>query len=90
MVQLSHPYMTTGKAIGLTRQIFVGKVMSLFFCDTVYVGHSFHSKGQTSFNFIAAVTFHSEFGVQENKICHCFQFFPIYEMMELNAVILVF
>ena len=31
IVQLSHPYMTTGKTIGLTRQIFVGKVMSLLF-----------------------------------------------------------
>ena len=31
MVQLSHPYMTTGKTISLTRQIFVGKVMSLLF-----------------------------------------------------------
>ena len=29
--QLSHPYMTTGKTIALTRQTFVGKVMSLFF-----------------------------------------------------------
>ena len=31
MVQLVHPYMTTGKTIALTRQIFVGKVMSLLF-----------------------------------------------------------
>ena len=31
MVQLSHPYMTTGKTIGLTRWTFVGKVMSLPF-----------------------------------------------------------
>ena len=31
MVQLSYPYMTTGKTIALTRWIFVGKVMSLFF-----------------------------------------------------------
>jgi len=31
MVQLSHPYMTTGKTITLTIQTFVGKVMSLFF-----------------------------------------------------------
>ena len=31
MVQLSHPYMTTGKNIALTRQTFVGKVMSLLF-----------------------------------------------------------
>ena len=31
MVQLSHPHMTTGKTIALTRQTFVGKVMSLLF-----------------------------------------------------------
>ena len=31
MVQLSHPYMTTGKTVALTRQTFVGKVMSLLF-----------------------------------------------------------
>ena len=31
IVQLSHPYMTTGKAIALTRWTFVGKVMSLHF-----------------------------------------------------------
>ena len=30
MVQLSHPYMTTGKTIALTRRTFVGKVMSAF------------------------------------------------------------
>ena len=30
-VQLSHPYMTTGKAIALTRRTFVGKLMSLLF-----------------------------------------------------------
>ena len=31
MVQLSHPYMTTGKTIALTRQNFVEKLMSLLF-----------------------------------------------------------
>ena len=31
IVQLSHPYMTTGKTIALTRQTFVGKGMSLLF-----------------------------------------------------------
>ena len=31
MVQLSHPYMTTGKTIALATQSFVGKVMSLLF-----------------------------------------------------------
>ena len=34
MVQLSHPYMTTGKPIALTRQTFVRKVMSLL-CNTL-------------------------------------------------------
>ena len=43
-------------------------------------------------NFVAAVTVCSDFGAQENKTCHCFQFFPVYlyEMMELDATILVF
>ena len=31
MIQLSHPYMTTGKTIALTRWTFVGRVMSLLF-----------------------------------------------------------
>ena len=31
MVQLSHPYMATGKTIALTRRTFVGKVMTLLF-----------------------------------------------------------
>ena len=31
MAQLSHPYMTTGKAVALTRWIFVGKIMPLLF-----------------------------------------------------------
>ena len=31
IVQLAHPYMTTGKTIALTRQTFIGKVMSLLF-----------------------------------------------------------
>ena len=36
MVQLSHPYMTTGETMALTGQIFVGKVLGLsglMFCD---------------------------------------------------------
>ena len=31
-----------------------------------------------SLNFMAAVTVHHDFGTQENKICHCFYFFPFY------------
>ena len=71
LTQLSHPYMTTGKIIALTTQIFVSKVMSLLF-------NSFSSKEQASFNFVAAVTVPSDFGAQENKICHCFHFCPFY------------
>ena len=37
---------------------------------------SFSSKEQGSFNFMASVTIHSDFGVLENKICHCLHFFP--------------
>ena len=43
-VQLSHPYMTTGKTIALTRWTFVGKVMSLLLIMLFGVGHYFPSK----------------------------------------------
>ena len=69
IVQLSHPYMTTGKTIALTRQTFVGKVMSLLF-NVLSRYHSFSSKEQVSFNFMAAVTICIDFGAQENKTCH--------------------
>ena len=77
IVQLSHPYMTTGKTIALTIWTFACKVMSLLF-NTLSRSHSFPSKEQASFNFMAAVTIHSDFGDQENKVCHCFHCFPIY------------
>ena len=62
MVQLSQPYMTTGKTIALTRWTFVGKVMSLLFNMLSRFGHSFTSKKQVSFNFMAAITICSDFG----------------------------
>ena len=64
--QLSHPYMTTGKTIALTRQIFVGKVTSLLFNMLSRLVINFSSKEQASFNFMAAVTIFSDFGAQEN------------------------
>ena len=41
---------------------------------------------------MAAVTVHSDFGAQENKICHCSTVFPsiCHEVMELDVMILVF
>ena len=77
MVQLSHPYMTTGKTIVLTIQTFVGKVMSLIF-TTLSRLVSFSSNEQAYFNFTAAVTVHSDFGAQEDKVSHCLHCFPIY------------
>ena len=56
MVQLSHPYMTTGKTIALTRQTFVGKVMSLLFNTLSRLVIAFLPKEQESFNFMAVVT----------------------------------
>ena len=66
MAQLLHPYMTTGKTIALTIWTFVSKVISLLFNMLSSVCHSFSSKEQTSFNFMAAVTICSDFG--PNKI----------------------
>ena len=54
-VQLSHPYMTTGKTIALTRWTFVGKVMPLLFNMLSRLVITFLSRSK-SFNFMAAVT----------------------------------
>ena len=92
-VQLSHPYMTTGKIIALTRWTFVGKVISVLFnMLSIRFVIAFFTKEQVSFNFMAAVTICSDFGAQENKVCHCFHCFPIYFpwSMRLDAMILVF
>ena len=90
IVQLSHPYMTTGKTITLTRQTFVGKVMSLLF--NMLPRFSFSFKEQASFNFMAAVTICSDFRAQENKVCHSYHVSPpiCCEVMGLDAIILVF
>ena len=69
MVQLSDPYVTTGKTIALTRQTFVSKMMTLLFICCL-VCHSF------PFNFMAAVTICSDFRAQENKSWSPFLFFP--------------
>ena len=155
IVQLSHPYMTTGKTIALTRRTFVGKVISLLFYFFIFfyflffftlqycigfairqhasatgvhvfpilnpaptslpipslwvisvhqpqascilhqtwTGNSFLIWYYTNMlsrlvvaflprskrlNFMAAVTICSNFGAQENEVCHCFHCFPIY------------
>ena len=63
MVQLSHPCMTTGKTIALTGQTFVGKVMSLLFNTLSRFVIAFLPRSKNLFNFMAAVTVYSDFGV---------------------------
>ena len=72
-VQLSHSYKTTGKTIALTRQTFVGKVMSLLFNMLSWSWLYFQE--QASFNFIIAVTTCSDFGTPQNKVS-LFPLFP--------------
>ena len=76
MVQLSHLYVTTGKTIALTIQIFVSKVMSLLFNMLSMFVIAFLPRGK-SLLFVVAVTICSDFGDQENKVWHCFYFPPI-------------
>ena len=76
-VQLWHPYMTTGKTIALTRQIFAGKVISLLFNMLSRLVITFLPSSKR-LNFMAAVTICSHFGAPKNKLWHCFHCFPIY------------
>ena len=76
-VQLSYPYMTTGKTIALTRRTFVDKVMSLLFNKLSRFVIPLLPRSKY-LNFMAAITICSDFGDQKNKVCHCFHYFPIY------------
>ena len=75
----SHPYMNTGKTIALTRRIFVGKVMSLLYnmLPRFVIAFLPRSK-QVSLNFMVAVIIFSDFGAQEDEICHYFYCITIY------------
>ena len=78
-IQLSHPYMTTGKTIASTRRILVSKVMSLLLNMLSRLVVTFLPRSlQASFNFMAAVTTCSDFGAPKHKVWHCFHSFPIY------------
>ena len=63
-VQLSHPYMTTGKTIALTRRTVVGKLMSLLFNMLSRLVITYLSRNK-SFNFMAAITICSDFGATQ-------------------------
>ena len=74
-ILLSHPYITTGKTIALTRRTFVGKVMSLLLNMLSGLVITFLLKEEASFKFMSAITIGSDSGAQKNKVSHCF---PIY------------
>ena len=77
IVQLSHPYMTTGKTIALTRWTFVGKVMSLLFSMLSRLVITFLPRSKHLL--ISWLQSPSAVILEpENKVCHCFHCFPIY------------
>ena len=78
MVQLSHPYMTTGKNIALTRQTFVGKVMSLLFNTLSRFVIAFLPRIKRLL--ISWLQSPSAMILEppQNEVCHCFHCFPIY------------
>ena len=77
IVQLSHPYMTTGKTIALTRQTFVGKVMSLLFNMLSTFLKAFLPRNKRLL--ISWLQSPSTVITEPPKIVsHCFYCFPIY------------
>ena len=77
-VQLSHPYMTTGKTIALTRWTFVGKVISLLFNMLSRVVIIFLARSKRLL--ISWLQSPSAVILEppQNKVCHCFHCLPIY------------
>src|SRR5574338_517935 len=76
-VQLSHPYMITGKTIALTRRTFVGKVMSLLFNMLSRLVITFLPRSKRLLiSWLQSPC--SDFGAQDDKICQCFHFFSFH------------
>ena len=78
IVQLLHPYMTTGKTITLTRRTFVDKVMSLLFNMLSRLVINFLPRSKCLL--ISWLQSPSAVILEppKNKVCHCFHCFPIY------------
>ena len=81
IVQLSHPYMTTGKTIALTRRTFVGKVMSLLFNMLSRLVITLNTVSPRR-NRLLISWLQSPSAVilepRKNKVSHYFHCFPIY------------
>ena len=78
MVQLSHSYMTIGKAIALTRWTLFGKVMSLLFNMLSRLVIAFLPRSKRLLISWLQSPSAVIFGAQENKVCHCFHYFSTY------------
>ena len=78
IVQLSHPYMTTGKTIALTRQTFVDKVMSLLFNMPFRLVIAFLPRSKCLLISWLQSPSAVIFGAPKNKVSHCFHCIPIY------------
>ena len=76
--QLSHPYMTTGKTIALTRRTFVGKVMSLLFNTLSRLVITFLPRSKRLLTSWLQPPSAVILEPPENKVSHCFHCFPIY------------
>ena len=63
--------------MALTTQTFVSKVLCLLFNMLSRSVIALFSR-RKRLNFMTAITIHSDFGAQENKVCHCFHFFSFY------------
>ena len=77
-VQLSHPCMTTGKTISLTRQTFVGKVLSLLLNMLSRLVITFLPRSNRLLNSWLQSPSAVILEPQKNKVWHCFHCFPIY------------
>ena len=77
IVQFSHPYMTTGKTIALTRWNFAGKVMSLLFSMLSRLVIAFLPRSKhLLLSWLQSPS--SVFWSPQNKVSQCFHCFPIY------------
>ena len=77
-VQLSHPYMTTGKTVILTRQTFVDQVMSLLFNMLSRLVITFLPRSKCLLISWLQSPFTVILEPRKNKVSHCFHCFPIY------------
>ena len=89
IVQLSHPYMTTGKTTALTRQTLVGKIMSLLYNMLSRLVITFPSRSKS---LLISLTICSGFRAPQNKVCHCLHFSLsiCHEVMVPEIMIFVF